>query len=53
VVDPLVPGLTAFELDTTGRYQQLAKVSRWEVFEAERPFPVRGVPAELLEPSED
>jgi Uma2 family endonuclease len=53
VIDPPVPQLTAFELDTAGQYQQVARVRGSEVFDAERPFPVRVVPAELLEPREN
>lgn len=48
VIDPLVPRVTAFELDKSGRYRQIAKVDGAERFEAQRPFPVRIVPAELL-----
>lgn len=48
VVDPEELVLTAFELDGDGRYQQLAKVASADEFAADRPFPVRIVPAELL-----
>jgi hypothetical protein len=48
VVDPEEPVLTVFELDGDGRYQQLAKVAGTEEFAAERPYPVRIVPADLL-----
>ncbi|WP_028926479.1 Uma2 family endonuclease [Pseudonocardia acaciae] len=48
VVDPDQLVLTAFELDENGRYQQVAEVKGTEEFRAERPFPVRIVPAELL-----
>lgn len=48
VIDPLMPRLTAFELDDSGEYELVAKVSGPEVYEAEHPFPVRVVPAELL-----
>lgn len=41
------PRLTAFEL-RRGRYRQVADVSGDEMFEAERPFPVRIVPAGLV-----
>jgi Uma2 family endonuclease len=48
VIDPQQPSLTVFELDADGRYQQVAEIKGDEVFEAERPFPVRIVPVELL-----
>jgi Uma2 family endonuclease len=48
VIDPLVPRLTVFELDDSGEYQLLTKVSGVEAFEAQLPFPVRVVPSELL-----
>ncbi|UOZ06495.1 Uma2 family endonuclease [Amycolatopsis sp. WQ 127309] len=48
VIDPAEPALTVFELDVDGNYQQVAKAAGDEVFEAERPFPVRIVPRELL-----
>jgi Uma2 family endonuclease len=48
VVDPQGPGMTVFELDDNGRYQVVAEVKGGDAFEAERPFPVRIVPAELL-----
>ena len=48
VIDPVEPALTVFELDVDGNYQQVAKAAGDEVFEAERPFPVRIVPRELL-----
>ncbi|HET9138929.1 Uma2 family endonuclease [Actinophytocola sp.] len=47
VVDPQQPRLTVFEL-VDGRYRQVAEVKGDDAFEAERPFPVRIVPAELL-----
>ena len=47
VVDPLQPSLTVFEL-ADGRYREVAEVKGEDVFEAERPFPVRIVPAKLL-----
>lgn len=49
VIDPLVPQLMVFELGDTGEYSLVAKVSGVEGFEAERPFPVRVVPADLLD----
>jgi Uma2 family endonuclease len=48
VIDPQVPSLTVFELDDEGAYQIVAKVEGKGVFEAQRPFPVRVVPVELL-----
>jgi Uma2 family endonuclease len=48
VIDPVEPALTVFELDEDGHYQQVGKAAGDEVFEAERPFPVRIVPRELL-----
>lgn len=48
VIEPDEPALTVFELDVEGRYQQVAKAAGDEPFDAERPFPVRIVPRELL-----
>ncbi|GAA4551161.1 Uma2 family endonuclease [Amycolatopsis samaneae] len=48
VIDPAEPELTVFELDEDGQYQQVAKAAGDEPFEAERPFPVRIVPRDLL-----
>jgi hypothetical protein len=48
VIDPVEPALTVFELDEDGHYQQIGKAAGDEVFEAERPFPVRIVPRKLL-----
>ncbi|WP_284742031.1 Uma2 family endonuclease [Amycolatopsis sp. RTGN1] len=48
VIDPEEPALTVFELDEDGHYQQVAKAAGDEIFEAERPFPIRIVPKELL-----
>jgi Uma2 family endonuclease len=48
IIDPLDPRLTVFELDEAGVYSQVAEVKGDDVFEAERPFPVRIVPGELL-----
>jgi Uma2 family endonuclease len=50
VIDPVEPALTAFELDDAGIYQLAAKVEGADAFEAQRPFPVRIVPIELLGP---
>jgi Uma2 family endonuclease len=49
VIDPVEPALTAFELDEAGVYQLVAKVEGSDAFETQQPFPVRIVPAELLE----
>jgi Uma2 family endonuclease len=50
IVDPTAPGtLTAFELDGQGRYQQVAHVEGDAEFTTTRPFPVRVVPARLLD----
>ena len=48
VIDPQQPRLTVYELDGEGRYQQVAEVKGEDAFEAQRPFPVRVVPVELL-----
>ncbi|WP_020660955.1 Uma2 family endonuclease [Amycolatopsis benzoatilytica] len=48
VIDPDGPELTVFELDGDGRYQQVAKAAGAQAFEAQRPFPVRVVPAALV-----
>jgi Uma2 family endonuclease len=48
VIDPEEPNLTAFELDDMGIYCKVAEVSGTEAFEAQQPFPVRIVLAELL-----
>jgi Uma2 family endonuclease len=48
VIDPDGPWLKVFELDAEGRYQEIAKAAGGEAFDAERPFPVRIVPRELL-----
>lgn len=47
-MDPQQPSLIVFELDGDGDYRQLAEVKGDDAFEAQRPFPVRIVPAELL-----
>lgn len=50
VLDPEPPGaLTVFELDSHGRYQEVARVNGDEKFTAERPFPVTVIPARLLD----
>lgn len=48
LIDPQDPRLTVFELDEDGQYQQIADVKGDDPFDAERPFPVRIVPAELV-----
>jgi Uma2 family endonuclease len=50
VIDPLEPSLIAFELDETGRYRAMAEVAGDKPFEATRPFPVRIVVTDLLDP---
>jgi Uma2 family endonuclease len=48
IIDPEQPRLMVFELDEHGQYRMVADVKDSEVFEAERPFPVRIVPVRLL-----
>lgn len=48
IIDPLEPRLIAFELDEAGVYSQVAEVKGEDAFDAERPFPARIVPADLL-----
>ncbi|OLF08778.1 hypothetical protein BLA60_22485 [Actinophytocola xinjiangensis] len=48
VIDPEVPKLVAYELNENLVYHTVAEVKGSEVFEAERPFPVRIVPNDLL-----
>jgi Uma2 family endonuclease len=48
VLDPAVPDLLVLELDDDGQYQEMARVTGDDVFEAHRPFKVRIVPNELL-----
>ena len=48
VVDPVTPSVTVFEL-AHDNYEQVAEVTGGEAFEATQPFPVRIVPAELLD----
>ncbi|MBV9313380.1 MAG: Uma2 family endonuclease [Pseudonocardia sp.] len=48
IIDPEVPNLLVLELDTNGKYTEIARVSGDNAFEAKKPFPVRVVPAELL-----
>jgi len=47
IIAPAEARLTAFELDR-GVYTQIADIKGEDVFDAELPFPVRIVPAELL-----
>ncbi|HEX6360921.1 Uma2 family endonuclease [Actinophytocola sp.] len=49
VIDPEAPTLTAFELDDSGVYRQVAEVKDTDVFEAREPFPVRISPVDLLD----
>ena len=44
----LLDGVLVFELDDAGIYAQVAEVKGEDSYEAEVPFPVRIVPAELL-----
>lgn len=48
VLDPDVPDLLVLELDDDGQYQEMARVTGDDVFEAHRPFNARIVPNELL-----
>lgn len=48
VIDPEEPSIIVFELDERGRYQRVAEVTGSDAWKAERPFPVRIVPANLL-----
>jgi Uma2 family endonuclease len=48
VLDPDVPDLPVLELDDDGQYQEMARVTGDDVFEADRPFKARIVPNELL-----
>lgn len=48
VIDPEEPTLTVFELDDMGVYTKVAEVKGADAFDAQRPFPVRIVPVELL-----
>jgi Uma2 family endonuclease len=49
IVDPAEPRLVVFELDESGRYELVADVKGDDAFDAERPFPVRVVPREMLD----
>jgi Uma2 family endonuclease len=48
VVDPDPLRLTVFELTDEGAYEQVAEVKGDSAYDAERPYPVRIVPAALL-----
>jgi Uma2 family endonuclease len=48
MIDPDIPDLLVLELDAEGQYQEVVRVVGDEVFEAQRPFPVRVVPGMLL-----
>jgi len=48
VIDPDEPKLVVYELNENLIYHKVAEVKGDEAFEAERPFPVRVVPSELL-----
>jgi hypothetical protein len=47
VIDPEPPCVIVFELDD-GAYEKVAEVEGDHAYEAERPYPVRVVPAALL-----
>lgn len=47
VIDPQQPSITVFEL-VDGKYAQVAEVKDSDLLEAEKPFPVRVTPRELL-----
>jgi len=49
IIDPDGPRLMVFELDEHGQYELVADVKGDDAFDAERPFPIRIVPSELLE----
>lgn len=48
LVDADIPELVALELAPGGGYAEVAGVTGDEIYDAQRPFPVRVVPAELL-----
>lgn len=48
LVDPDMPSVTAWELDTDGAYQQVAHVEGEQPWTALLPFPMTVVPARLL-----
>ena len=48
LVDPETPALTVLELDDDGDYRAVADVVGAETFRAERPFPVRLSPLQLV-----
>jgi Uma2 family endonuclease len=50
VIDPEPPGsLTVFELNSQGRYREVASICGDEKFATDRPFPITVVPARLLD----
>jgi Uma2 family endonuclease len=49
IIDPEEPRLMVLELDEHGQYQLVADVKGDDAFDAERPFPIRVVPNQLLE----
>jgi Uma2 family endonuclease len=48
IIDPIEARLRVFELTEAGHYTQVADVKGEDGFEAEQPFQVRIVPADLL-----
>jgi Uma2 family endonuclease len=48
LVDPEAPAITALELDEDGDYATVAEVVGGQLFVAERPFPVRVRPLDLV-----
>jgi Uma2 family endonuclease len=48
LVDPEAPAVTAFELDPTGDYLLVARVTGADRWHAARPFPVTVVPVDLV-----
>ncbi len=48
ILDPDVPDLLILELDSSGTYQEVARVAGADGFSATHPFEVRVVPADLL-----
>ena len=49
IIDPDGPRLIVLALDDHGQYQLVADVKDDDAFDAERPFPIRIVPSQLLE----
>jgi Uma2 family endonuclease len=48
IVDPETPSLTAFELDPSGDYRPVGRVSGMDRWQATHPFPVAIVPVDLV-----